>query len=370
MEQKILEGNINEGLLEHQLETAQLYNILLVCDKSFQHLPYADVVRTLPQVKRIFSDFISNPTYESVQAGVYAFREEKCDGIVAIGGGSAIDMAKCIKLFCRRYDQYLDQPYMDTGVHLIAVPTTAGTGSESTHFAVIYRDGKKLSVAHPSIVPNVALLDATALDTLPAYQKQCTLLDAICQSIESWWSVNAIEQSKAYSKAALSALIQNYKAYLNGDFSAAKHMMRAANLAGRAINIAQTTAPHAMSYQLTKMFQIPHGHAVAVCLPGVWRYISEHMGQSILPGGTAMLQRILEEIAHSMGCENAVTAIARFERMLKEFELAVPQMTDDQLDQLANSVNLQRLKNNPVALDSATLRLLYQEAITQLGMRG
>ena len=85
-------------------------------------------------------------------------------------------------------------------IPFLAMPTTAGTGSEATRYAVIYYDGKKQSVTHDSVVPDVAILEPKVLKTLPLYQKKCTMMDALCQGIESWWSMNSTDESKAREK--------------------------------------------------------------------------------------------------------------------------------------------------------------------------
>ena len=90
------------------------------------------------------------------------------------------------------------------------------------------------------------------LRTLPDYQKKCTCMDALCHSVESFWSVNSSDESKVYSRKAMRMILDNIDAYLAGDQDAAKTMLRAANYAGRAINITQTTAGHAMSYMVDK----------------------------------------------------------------------------------------------------------------------
>ena len=132
--------------IEHLSEVLQgSKKVLLVTDSSFPFLNIKNEVEgiSIPYVK--FSDFTPNPLYEDVCKGVELFNAEECDTILAVGGGSSLDVAKCIKLYCRMSKDtlYLDQEYKDTGVKLIAIPTTAGTGSESTRYAVIYYDGKK-----------------------------------------------------------------------------------------------------------------------------------------------------------------------------------------------------------------------------------
>ena len=342
--------------------------ILLVTDSSFSFLNIKDEVEGIefPFVK--FSDFTPNPLYEDVCKGVDLFNAEGCDTILAVGGGSSLDVAKCIKLYCKmsKDSLYLDQEYKDTGVKLIAMPTTAGTGSESTRYAVIYYDGKKQSVTHDSIIPNVAILEPKVLKTLPLYQKKCTMLDALCQGIESWWSVNSTDESKNLSKEAVETIMKWWHEYIfeNTDESA-KQIMHAANLAGRAICITQTTAPHAFSYKITSMYGFPHGHAVAVCLPEILVYMIGKMDKCIDRRGKDYLKGIFEEIAKAMGCASPVHAVEMFREMMKIMDLGRPLSTKrvEELSELSTSVNSIRLKNNPVELNQEAIKALYDSIV-------
>ena len=308
-----------------------------------------------------FTAFTPNPKYEEVSEGVRLFRESKADTIVAVGGGSAMDVAKCIKLYSRMDPavNYLEQEMRDTGVKLIAVPTTAGTGSESTRHAVIYYEGKKQSVSHPSIVPDIAVLEPSLLRNLPDYQKKCTMLDAFCQGIESWWSVNSTEESRTYSRKAVEGIRDHWEAYLEGDENAAKEILRAANDSGRAINITATTAPHAMSYKLTSLYHLPHGHAVAVGMAEVWPYTVSHVSEACDPRGEAFVREILKEIP--VGPE-------WFSDFLKKLGIRGPvseggKTRKAEIELLTDSVNPLRLKNHPVALTRDVLKNLYEEIV-------
>lgn len=308
-----------------------------------------------------FSGFTPNPLYEQVCAGVELFRRENCELIVAVGGGSAIDTAKCIKLFCRMEGEgnYLSREWTDTGVPLVAVPTTAGTGSESTRHAVIYLDGVKQSVSHPSIVPDQAVLVPETLAGLPDYQKKSTMLDALCQAIESWWSVNSTEESVAYSLRAVGLIRRRWEDYIErGDPLAARDIMEAANLAGRAINITATTAAHAMSYKLTSLYGLAHGHAVALCMPHVWEYIAAHTDECADSRGRAHLERTMADIA-------ACADLGWYKELLARLALPRPKAAEreEELTLLAGSVNALRLKNNPVALSRETIRAMYERIV-------
>ena len=351
--------------IEHLSEALEgSKKVLLVTDSSFTFLTIKDEVEgiTIPYVK--FSDFTPNPLYEDVCNGVDLFNAEECDTILAVGGGSSLDVAKCIKLYCRMSKDtlYLDQEYKDTGVKLIAIPTTAGTGSESTRYAVIYYDGKKQSVTHDSIIPNVAILEPKVLKTLPLYQKKCTMLDALCQGIESWWSVNSTDESKKLSKEAVETIMKWWREYIfeNTDESA-KQIMYAANLAGQAICITQTTAPHAFSYKITSLYGLPHGHAVAVCMVEIWEYMLSHSENCIESRGQEYLSGIFQNIANAMGEANPYAARESFTCMMRDMELQNPVSNNraEELEVLCKSVNPIRLKNNPVKFDIDAINNLY-----------
>lgn len=342
--------------------------VLLVCDSSFPFLSIKDDIENMGVPHVIFSDFIPNPLYEDVCKGVDLFQITKCDTILAVGGGSSLDVAKCIKLYCQMSKDklYLDQEYRDTGVKLIAIPTTAGTGSESTRYAVIYYDGKKQSVTHDSIIPNIAILEPKVLKTLPLYQKKCTMLDALCQGIESWWSVNSTDESKVLSRQAVETIMRWWREYIfdNTDESA-EHIMHAANLAGQAICITQTTAAHAFSYKVTSLYHLPHGHAVAVCMAEIWEYMLAHPEKCLDPRGQQYLEQIYREIAAAFGVENPYAARDIFTCMLRDMEMQSPvsdALTSD-VALLSSSVNPIRLKNNPIELDLDTITQLYKAIV-------
>ena len=274
MSQRIFFEKASCSQIGSLMQAFGIQKYMLVHCGSFQSLGIADFFENLGIPAVEFSSFSSNPKYEDILQGLALFRKEGCDGIVAVGGGSAMDVAKCIKLFGRQSPEAdpLRQPYVDTHIPLIAVPTTAGTGSESTRFAVIYDKDEKQNVAHESIIPQAVLLDYSLLRTLPLYQKKCTMLDALCQGIEACWSVRSTSESRVLSRQAVRQIAAHWRHYIfQGDNTSLEIMMRASNLAGQAICVTRTTAAHAMSYKITSLYGLPHGYAVALCLPKIWR---------------------------------------------------------------------------------------------------
>ena len=368
MAQVIITENNAHRQIGNILRQIGCSKFLLVRDASFSYLCVKEYFSSLDIPYEVFDEFTPNPRYEDVCKGVQRYRTAGCDAIVAVGGGSTLDVAKCIKLYVPMDPEknYLQQEYADSGIPLIAMPTTAGTGSESTRFAVIYFEGEKQSVHHDSIVPNYAVLEPAVLKTLPLYQKKCTMLDALCQAIESWWSVNSTEESKGYAGEAIAGILRHWRGYIfdNTD-EAARQILLAANYAGRAINITQTTAPHAMSYKLTSLYGLPHGHAVALSLPEVWDYMIAHPADCIDSRGSDYLMAVFAEIAAALGASTPTDAVARFRSLLAELEMTHPcaENREAELALLARSVNTQRLKNNPVALTERVLYGMYDRIV-------
>lgn len=349
--------------------------VFVVCDSSYPFLNIKSDIENMGMPHVLFSDFTPNPLYEQVCKGIDLFQIAKCDSILAVGGGSAIDVAKCIKLavLAKEGNSALIPPLVSTRVEcdgskipFVAIPTTAGTGSESTHNAVMYYEGTKQTVTNDGILPDYAILEPSVLKTLPLYQKKCTMMDALCQGIESWWSVNSTVESYEYSRKTIELIMANWRKYIfENDDEAAEQIMLAANYGGRAINITQTTAAHAMSYKITSLYKLPHGHAVAVCLPEIWEYMLCNMDKCIDSRGRVYLSDIFDLIAKSMGCTNPVKAIELFRQMMKEMGLKNPLAINlkEELDLLSTSVNPVRLKNNPVKLEKNIINLLYNKIL-------
>lgn len=378
--QRILES-IKE--LPQVLKSIGSKKLFLVIDASYPFLNIKDSIESLDIAEKVkFSDFTPNPLYEQVCEGLKLLKESHCDAILAIGGGSAIDVAKCIKLaaLAKEDTMALIPPIVSQRVPiehgklpLIAIPTTAGTGSESTHNAVIYYEGAKQTVTNDEILPDFAILESSVLYTLPLHQKKCTMMDALCQGIESWWSVNSTDESRDYSKKTVELVMAHWRQYIFDNApEATRQIMLAANYSGRAINIAQTTAAHAMSYKITSLFKFPHGHAVAVCLPEIWKYMLDHPEKCKDERGKSHVETVFNQIAKAMGTNSPHDAIKIFYAMMGAMDLGHPTADCDRrsiLETLSRSVNPIRLKNNPVELDEDTILALYQEIVPVLSKR-
>lgn len=367
--QKIINGIANLPTILKEVGCKKLF---LVIDSSYPFLNIKDAIEALTVEEMVkFSDFTPNPLYEQVCNGIDLLKQSQCDTILAVGGGSAIDVAKCIKLavLAKEGNAAIIPPLVSqrlpvdgSKIPFIAIPTTAGTGSESTHNAVMYYEGAKQTVTNDGVLPEYAVLEPSVLKTLPLYQKKCTMMDALCQGIESWWSVNSTEESYEYSRKTVELIMANWRKYIfENDDEAAAQIMLAANYGGRAINITQTTAAHAFSYKITSLYKLPHGHAVAVGLPVIWEYMLGNMDKCIDKRGQEYLADIFAQISKTMECNTPLQAVGAFRQMMKDMELTSPlsEKKEEDLKVLSTSVNPVRLKNNPVTLDYPSIVELY-----------
>lgn len=367
MNQHYIDPNNCIGEINMVLSQLHTTNIFLVCGDSFLQMPVYEMLNKIcvnAGVKiTYFSDFVPNPTYDSVKAGVYAFRESGCDFILGAGGGSAMDVAKCIKLFgtMKRDEDYLHQEIVRNDIPMMAIPTTAGTGSEATRFAVIYVNGEKYSIEHESALPQYVLLYPDSLKTLCDYQKISTVCDALSHAIESYWSVHSTLESKELSEKAIKIILENAEKYRRGEESCYGQILLASNYAGRAINITKTTAAHAMCYKLTTTLKIPHGHAVMLCLPEVWEYLCRHLEACVDARGEQYLHSTLTDLARCLRKDTCQEAIEYLKNLRNAWQLGMPVGTENlQVAQLVNSVNTERLGNFPVFMSGEDLTRIYE----------
>lgn len=333
----------NDKFIEEFLEKIKSINpgcILFVCSKEYDRYGYRKALDTLGIKTVSFTEFEPCPEVSSVDKSVELFSREKCDFIVAVGGGSAIDVAKAIKYFAK------------VEVNILAIPTTAGTGAEVTRFSVLYKNGDKNSVRSYDIIPEYQVFDYTTLKSLPRVQKIVTGLDAFSHAVEAYWSKDATKESRAYSAKALELFKEYYLSYIDGDESADEPMMKCSELAGRAINIAQTTACHAFSYKLHKIKGFYHGQAVAVCLVYIWRYMQKNVTNT-------NLQSILSDIEKMTGYSPDT-----LEKLLSDLGLLDDlTMNEAEFDETVNGVDATRLSNHPVAFTAEDIKKIYRSFI-------
>lgn len=233
------------------------------------------ITRRLDRIKVpyvIFSDVVPDPPVDKVVEGVRACLEFMPDCIVAMGGGSAIDLSKSVRKFAGRIKEGFAPA-------LIAIPTTSGTGSEVTSFAVITDPAaeKKYPLASPDMTPDEAILDEELVRSVPPSITADTGMDVLTHAIEAYVSINNNEFSGALAEKAVEIcgqfLLRSYND--NNDTHARRKMHIASCLAGLAFNSASLGLCHGMAHQLGAMFHIPHGRANAMLLPYIIEYNSE-----------------------------------------------------------------------------------------------
>jgi len=372
MNQKIIMAGDNFAEFDCWIREKGCRKILVVCGRSFSRREALN--KHLEEMEKSgiavtkFQDFMSNPLYDSVVKGVGLFRAEGCDSIIAVGGGSAMDVAKCIKLYaCLPGDGedggWLQTAVVPNAIPFLVMPTTAGTGSEATRYAVIYYKGEKQSVTDESLIPGTVLMDPGALTTLPLHHKKATMCDALCHAIESFWSVNSTSESREYSRKAISLIVDNLDGYLANTEEGNAGMLQAAYIAGQAINIAQTTAGHAMCYKITSLFGTAHGHAAILCDRVLFGWMVENVDHCIDPRGRMYLKEVLDDIGRALGAENGVGGAERLEDIFRSLELDVPTATEEQFRTLSTSVNEVRLRNHPILLDTEIVDMLYHRIL-------
>ncbi len=354
---KIISVDNNYLELDKYIKDNKIDNLFVVCLKSIDRLNISKYLKSLDIKITYFNDFNPNPLYESVCVGVKEYLKSGSNTILAVGGGSAIDVAKCIKLFSSldHNKNYLEQEYKDNNSSLIAMPTTAGTGSEATRYAVIYYNGAKQSITSDSCIPDVIIFDSSVLDTLPLEGRKATVSDSFSHSIESMWSVNCNEESKSYAKEAIKLIVNNMDKYFSGDSSVNSDMFRASYLAGKAINITQTTAGHAMCYKLTSLYGIKHGQAAIL--------VNSELVPFMYNKG---LKKEIDDISNIIGCSNLGDYLKDYVSRLGLYDVSI---NYDDIAELVNSVNVTRLKNNPIKLEKEDIREIYLNLFGEIEKR-
>jgi alcohol dehydrogenase len=337
MAQKVVIGEGSLGQLHKVLERRDFKNILVVTGTHFEesHFPRGQFHQQ--QIICVQNGLLTKEV-------VFACMEKISfdpDAVVAIGGGRILDATKLLLHYAE-----FPRPFF------IAVPTTAGSGSESTPFAVLYEGQTKISVQNNRLLPDCVVLDPQELASLSKFQKAVSGIDAFAQAVESLWNIHASSESRIYADEALKLLWSELAGFVHDEASVRnKKMMWASYLAGRAIAITRTTGCHALSYYLTAKHGIQHGQAVALFLPSFFIYNAE---ADLLP------------VYHILGVNNAGEAYQKTNRLIKQCGLATnfrEAAIQVDIDELLDSVNEERFANNPVAFERNKLKDLIQQYI-------
>ena len=347
-------------------------NVLIVSSKNcLERNSIPQLVKSFNEKRKYFyfSDFTPDPKYSDAIKGAKKFIKTKCDIIVAIGGGSAIDMAKLINAAQADLENFkqvaLGKKKLGSKTKkIIAIPTTAGTGSESTHFAVVYIRGKKYSLASKRLIPTIAIIDPVLAYNVPKLQSASCAFDALSQSLESYWSISSSRKSRSLSARSIKIILNNLNKSINlKNKTSIKNLMIAANLSGQAINLTKTTAPHALSYKISSLTNISHGHAVAITLSHFFEI--NQLSKKVNGNYTVKkLSKIMNEIYTLLGVKNAIEAKNKWISLMKMCNLEtefkkVGIKNHKSVKKIISSINVERLKNHPVTPTIDELRSIF-----------
>lgn len=285
--------------------------LLLVTTPGFVRRGVADKVRAImgDRIVHVHDDVQPNPDLDHLDRSAAALKPLELDGIVALGGGSVMDSAKALAMLlggdpALSMDSHLrgGLPAPERALPIIAVPTTAGTGSEVTPFATVWDHAasKKYSIVGPHLRPQVALLDPKLTLGLPPEVTISTALDAISQAFESYWGRASNAVTEAWAVHAFRLGLESLPRIVADPDNLADrgHMMEASLLAGMAISHTRTAIAHSISYPVTARFGLPHGFACSFTLPAILQFNAE-----LFPERAATL-------AHAVG-EPDVAALVR-----------------------------------------------------------
>ena len=280
----------------------------------------------------------TEPTDVHVKEALDVCRSEQCDVIVAIGGGSSIDAAKAVAVMMTNegtISDYVGNAKMFTKkpVPLIAIPTTAGTGSEVTKVTVIIdtKTDVKMMISQPALLPAVAIVDPLLTVSCPPSVTAATGVDALCHSIEAYISRRAHPVTDVLALSAIEAIIGHLRrAYENGqDIEAREKMAIAAMKAGMAFSNASVTLVHGMSRPIGALFHVPHGVSNAMLLPGVLEFTKESATERL-----AVIARLINPQLKDVSDAEAADALVEEVKQLCR-DLHIPNMKTWGIDKAA-----------------------------------
>ena len=373
-------SNIISGLgsiyeLKQLLQQQPYKKLLLVTDADMiqqqLHLPIIEILETIQLDYVIYSSVQADPPEHIVLDAVQFAKSEKVDIVLGFGGGSSLDVAKVIAILAHpQQQQTLSDLYginnaKQPRLPLFLVPTTAGTGSEVTPISIVTTgETTKTGIVSPVLFADVAILDATFTQNLPAHITAATGIDAMVHAIEAYTSkIKKNPYADMLAKQALKLLNQNLSLVLADDhnLAARQNMLVGSMLAGQAFANAPVGAVHALSYPLGGHFHISHGHSNALVLIEVLKFNSPHAKQYYAelmcwldPKSTGCIDGLCDLFIDHMQNHLDKSGLVL---KLKDLNVA-----ENMLEQLASDAMLQTrlLQNNPRELSQQDALQIYQ----------
>lgn len=296
----------------------------------------------------------SNPSFECINNGIELCKENNCDVVIGIGGGSAIDTAKCVSILVTHkgdVGEYLskEKEFSNESLPFIAIPTTAGTGAEVTKWATVwdYKNMKKCSLSDEKMFANLAIIDPSLTIGLPKYITAYSGIDALSQAIEAYWSKNSNTTSDGYALMASKLIMENLKQTWESigkenEKDYREKMALASLFSGLAFNHTKTTAVHSTSYPITMHYKVPHGEACGLTLPSFLMYNYDD-------NKNPRMQKKLEYLANSLGFSTVFELSCSIKDLIKEIGLRT---------------KLSQVKKDGKAIDKEGIELIIKEGFT------
>ncbi|MDF2615054.1 MAG: alcohol dehydrogenase, class [Clostridia bacterium] len=359
---EIIFGVDKIGQIAEILRDKDYRNGLLVSDPLFMQNGLAAKIinESGGRIKACFDHITPNPSVKQVDECAQIIREQGYEFVVALGGGSSLDCAKAAAVVAltdrdTRAFHSMGEKLPDAGLPIIAIPTTAGTGSEATGIAVLTDEEKsyKAPLASPMFFPKIAIIDPTVTLTVPPYVTACTGLDVLSHAIEGYWSKNHQPACDALAIYAAD-LVFKYLPELyrkTDDLEARTRLCEASVIAGMAFWQPKTTGSHACSFPLTNMYHIPHGEACAFTLDAFIRINAESEGGRV----HALAEKCGFKDAYSMA--DKVLDMKRDMGMITTLEEAGINL--EALDKLVEESMHPNMLNNPVAMSKSDIKAMY-----------
>ena len=337
------------------LDECGVKRCVIACGRHFA--PTAGAMKAADsRIAAVFGGVEQNPQLSGVIETTRLARETGADAVIGIGGGSAIDTAKfaaAIALGDAEAIAYYhgEKPFPEKRLTIIAVPTTAGTGSEVTQVSVVSHGSEKRTINNPAFMPKAAIVDPVLSSTVPPRTTMNTGLDAMAHALEGYWSKNHQPISDLMAIEAVRTILENLeKAYLDGgNMEARARMAYASLLGGLSFALPKTAGCHACSYPLSEDYHLPHGEACAFTLDSFVRINADER---------------LELLCRRVGLTGTEELAARIAALKKLAGLRsrLSDLGQVDLDKLAHDCAVHGLmNNNPVAMDEKTLRDMFEK---------
>ncbi len=340
--------------LEGVLRELGLKKCVVVCGKHFA--PEAKrLAENIDAVCAYYGEVEQNPQLSGIIETARLAKENNADAVIGIGGGSSIDTAKFAAAIAKGNDEALSYyrgtvPFPKERLAIIAVPTTAGTGSEVTQVSVVSNGTEKRTINNPVFMPTAAIVDPELSASVPPRTTMNTGLDAMAHALEGYWSRNHQPISDLMAIESVRLILENLeKAFADGsNMDARSGMAYAALLGGLSFALPKTAASHACSYPLSEDYHLPHGEACAFTLDSLVKINAddrlEYLCRRVGLSGTDELAEKIAELKKLAGLRSRLS-----------------QLGDVDMDKLVHDCAVHPLmNNNPVKLDENTLREMFE----------